>query len=86
MLIDPRAEQTEPRIDLLLLDRTEIETEHPLAPRDQTEMSNLYPETSSSSTQSRFAWFARMPEVVVLTSGNSSVRNGNWDLIRGSAK
>ena len=44
------------------LGRTEIETEHPLAPRDWTEISNLYPETSPSSTQSRFTRFIRRPD------------------------
>src|SRR5436190_16938040 len=72
---NPRAEQTEPSIRSAqfgigrdetehrptLLGRTEIETEHPLAPRDRTEISNLYPETSPSSTQSRFARFVRRP-------------------------
>src|SRR5205814_285333 len=73
---NPRAEQTEPSIRSArfgigrdetehrrtLLGPTEIETEHPLAPRDRTEISNLYPETSPSSTQSRFVRFVRRPE------------------------
>src|SRR5436190_524097 len=76
---NPRAEQTEPSIRSArfgigrdetehrptLLGRTEIETEHPLAPRDRTEISNLYPETSPSSTQSRFARFVCRPDRVM---------------------
>src|SRR5438046_4244393 len=72
---NPRAEQTKPSIRSAqfgigrdetehrrtLLGPTEIETEHPLAPRDRTEISNLYTETSPSSTQSRFVRFVRRP-------------------------
>src|SRR5947207_12538000 len=53
--------ETETEHRRTLLGRTEIETEHPLAHRDRTETSNLYPETSPSSTQSRFARFVRRP-------------------------
>ena len=76
---NPRAEPNEPSIRSVrfglgrdeterrctLLGRTETETEHLVAPRDRTEMSNLYPETSPSSTKSRFARLVCRPDGIV---------------------